>query len=352
MRYTIRWLSRNYRKTILDDAASVYNIGMGEFDADVNLLNCKNGTLDLKTMKFRSHNPDDKITKIADVVYDPNAKCPRFDQFLTEVMSGDADKSAFLQKALGYALSGDSRFECLFFLYGATTRNGKSTLMESVLRVFGDYGLTVAPETIAAKQRNSSGPSEDLARLAGRRLANISEPSRGMRLNAAQVKSMTGNDSINARFLHCNSFDFRPQFKLYINTNYLPSVDDMSLFSSNRVRVIPFDRHFEPQEQDPNLKHLFAKEESKSAILNWLIAGWQLLQKEGLNSPAAVVEATKEYSRDSNKIALFAEEKLIEDRTGEARTAAVYERYTRRKYPQLGDNLNWKITNEKHYFKG
>ena len=311
LRYTIRWLSRNYRKTILDDAASVYNIGMGEFDADVNLLNCKNGTLDLKTMKFRSHNPDDKITKIADVVYDP----------------GDADKSAFLQKALGYALSGDSRFECLFFLYGATTRNGKSTLMESVLRVFGDYGLTVAPETIAAKQRNSSGPSEDLARLAGRRLANISEPSRGMRLNAAQVKSMTGNDSINARFLHCNSFDFRPQFKLYINTNYLPSVDDMSLFSSNRVRVIPFDRHFEPQEQDPNLKHLFAKEESKSAILNWLIAGWQLLQKEGLNSPAAVVEATKEYSRDSNKIALFAEEKLIEDRTGEARTAAVYERY-------------------------
>ena len=135
------------------------------------------------------------------------------------------------------------------------------------------------------------------------------------------------NDSINARFLHCNSFDFRPQFKLYINTNYLPSVDDMSLFSSNRVRVIPFDRHFEPQEQDPNLKHLFAKEESKSAILNRLIAGWQLLQKEGLNSPAAVVEATKEYSRDSNKIALFAEEKLIEDRTGEARTAAVYERY-------------------------
>lgn len=123
------------------------------------------------------------------------------------------------------------------------------------------------------------------------------------------------------------TFDFRPQFKLYINTNYLPSVDDMSLFSSNRVRVIPFDRHFEPQEQDPNLKHLFAKEESKSAILNWLIAGWQLLQKEGLNSPAAVVEATKEYSRDSNKIALFAEEKLIEDRTGEARTAAVYERY-------------------------
>lgn len=202
-----------------------------------------------------------------------------------------------------------------------------STLMESVLRVFGDYGLTVAPETIAAKQRNSSGPSEDLARLAGRRLANISEPSRGMRLNAAQVKSMTGNDSINARFLHCNSFDFRPQFKLYINTNYLPSVDDMSLFSSNRVRVIPFDRHFEPQEQDPNLKHLFAEEDAKSAILNWLIAGWRLLQKEGLNSPAAVVEATKEYSHDSNKIALFAEDNLEPDANREVRTSEIYAHY-------------------------
>ncbi len=85
----------------------------------------------------------------------------------------------------------------------------------------------------------------------------------------------------------------------------------MSLFSSNRVRVIPFDRHFEPQEQDPNLKHLFAEEDAKSAILNWLIAGWRLLQKEGLNSPEAVVEATKEYSHDSNKIALFAEDNLV-----------------------------------------
>lgn len=327
MRYTIHWLTRRYRKIILDDAASIYSIRMNEFDADETLFNCRNGTLDLNSMTFRGHNPEDKITKIADVVYNPDARCSRFMQFLAEVMSGDSDKSAFLQKALGYALSGDSRYECMFILYGATTRNGKSTLMESVLRVFGDYGLTVAPETIAAKLRSSSGPSEDLARLAGKRLANISEPSHGMRLNAAQVKSMTGNDSINARFLHCDSFDFRPQFKLYINTNYLPNVDDMSLFSSNRVRVIPFDRHFEPKEQDPDLKNQFATEEAKSAILNWLIAGWQLLQKEGLNSPAAVVEATKEYSHDSNKIAQFAEDNLESNASFEVRTSEIYAHY-------------------------
>lgn len=327
MRYTYRWLTRSGRKVILEDATSVYPISMSEFDADTYLINCENGTLDLKTGKFRDHDPEDKITKIANVIFDLNAKCPRFEQFVDEVMSNDADKSAFLQKALGYALSGDSRYECMFILYGATTRNGKSTLMESVLRVFGDYGATVTPETIAAKQRNSSGPSEDLARLAGKRLANISEPSRGLRLNAAQVKSMTGNDSINARFLHCNSFDYRPQFKLFINTNYLPNVDDMSLFSSNRVRVIPFDRHFEPQEQDPNLKYLFSEESSKSAILNWLIEGWNLLQKEGLSSPTAVVEAIEEYAHDSNKIALFAEDELVAIENAEVRTSRVYERY-------------------------
>lgn len=327
MQYTYRWLTRSGRKVILDDAASVYPISMSEFDANIYFLNCKNGTLDLKSGKFRAHDPEDKITKIADVVYDPNAKCPRYEQFVAEVMSNDKDKSAFLQKALGYALSGDSRYECMFILYGATTRNGKSTLIESILRVFGDFGATVTPETIAAKQRDSSGPSEDLARLAGKRLANISEPSRGLRLNAAQVKSMTGNDSINARFLHCNSFDYRPQFKLYINTNYLPSVDDMSLFSSNRVRVIPFGRHFEPQEQDPTLKYLFSEENAKSAILNWLIEGWNLLQKEGLNSPAAVEDAIKEYAHDSNKIALFAEDELVAIENDEVRTSHVYARY-------------------------
>lgn len=148
----------------------------------------------------------------------------------------------------------------MFFLYGETTRNGKGTLMESVLRVLGDYGKAVRPETIAQKHTvNSQAPSEDIARLAGIRFANISEPSRGLVLNAAQVKNMTGNDTLNARFLNENSFDFEPQFKLYINTNYLPVISDMTMFSSNRVIIIPFDRHFESWEQDRTLKEEFAR---------------------------------------------------------------------------------------------
>ena len=222
-----KWQARRTRETILKDAQGVYPIPMDAFDRDPFLFNCQNGTIHLKDMSFLPHAPEDKITKISDVMYDPDARCERFDQFVDEIMSGDKDRARFLQRSLGYALSGDTRFECLFILYGATTRNGKGTLMESVLKVMGEYGSTVRPETISMKQNASSqNPTEDIARLAGIRFANISEPSRGLLLNAAQVKSMTGNDTLNARFLHENSFDFQPQFKIYMNTNYLPVITD------------------------------------------------------------------------------------------------------------------------------
>jgi P4 family phage/plasmid primase-like protien len=262
--------------------------------------------------------------------YDPEAKSERWNRFIHEIMSGDEEKAKFLQKAFGYSISGDTRYECLFVLYGATTRNGKGTLCESILKVLGSYGCTARPETISLKKNNnSSSPSEDIARLAGVRFVNISEPSRGLVLNAAQVKSMTGGDTINARFLHENSFDFSPKFKLYINTNYLPVITDMTLFSSGRVMIIPFERHFDESEQDKNLKREFAKPKNQSAILNWLIEGYQLLKKEGLTLPDSVKTATEAYKRDSDKIALFFEDALEESPNSEVRTSEVYARYQR-----------------------
>lgn len=323
-----KWQQRRFRDIYLKDAQSVYPIPMAAFDSDRYLLNCNNGTLDLRTKTFYPHNPDDLLTKICAVDYIPSAQSERFDAFIDEIMSHDTEKARFLQKALGYGISGDTRYECLFLLYGELTRNGKGTLMESCLTAVGDYGRTVRPETIAQKQNaNSQAPSEDLARLAGIRFANISEPSRGLVLNAAQVKSMTGNDSINARYLHENSFDFKPQFKLYINTNYLPVISDMTLFSSGRVVIIPFDRHFEEWEQDKGLKEEFSKPEVQSAILNWLVEGYYLLQAEGLTQPKAVTEAIRAYSYESDKIAQFAEEHLDADANAETRTSEVYNAY-------------------------
>ena len=323
-----RWQVRRTRETILKDAQGVYPVHMTEFDVDPYLFNCQNGTLHLKTKEFLPHNANDKLTKISNVIFDPDAHCERFDAFVDEIMSGDRERADFLQRSLGYALSGDTRFECLFILFGATTRNGKGTLMESVLNVMGDYGSTVRPETISMKQNVSSqNPTEDIARLAGIRFANISEPSKGLLLNAAQVKSMTGNDTLNARFLHENSFDFRPQFKIFMNTNYLPVITDITLFSSGRIMIIPFERHFEENEQDKTLKPLFQQPENQSAILNWLLEGYRKLESEGLKMPVSVASATERYQHESDKIALFLEEEMETNANAEERTSMVYERY-------------------------
>jgi putative DNA primase/helicase len=323
-----KWQIRRNRETILKDACSIYPLSMCEFDRNPYLFNCANGTLNLETMVFYEHNAEDFLTKISPVVYDPIATSERFESFITEVMSNDEEKAKFLQKGLGYALTGDTKYECMFFLYGATTRNGKGTLMESILGVMGDYGNSVKPETIAVKQNtNSQAPSEDIARLAGIRFANISEPPKGMLLNAAQIKSMTGNDTLNARFLHENSFDFKSQFKIYVNTNYLPVITDMTLFSSNRIFIIPFDRHFEPCEQDNTLKSEFAKAEVQSAILNWLIQGYILLEKEGLNPPKTVTKATEDFNNDCDKVKRFFEECLVGNPQAEVRTSKVYKAF-------------------------
>lgn len=323
-----KWIQRSARNIYISDAESVYPVPMERFDSDIYLFNVQNGTIDLRDRSFREHKADDFITKLAPVDYIPSATSDRYAQFVDEIMSHDSDKAKYLQKSLGYSLTGDTRFECMFFYYGETTRNGKGTLMESVLQVYGDYGIAVRPETIAIKpSANSQNPTEDIARLAGIRFANISEPSRGLLLNAAQVKNMTGNDTLNARFLHENSFDFRPQFKLYVNTNYLPVITDMTVFTSNRVLIIPFDRHFEEWEQDKGLKAEFKKPEVQSAILNWLLDGYYLLMDEGFQPPQSVVDATASYFHESDKISQFAEDMLIEDASAEVRTSVVYDHY-------------------------
>ena len=325
-----KWQQRGYRSVYLSDAQSVYPVPIERFDADIYLFNCKNGTFDLRDGGFREHRADDFITKISPVEYVPSARSERFEKFINEITCRDKDRARFLQKTLGYGLSGDTRFECMFFYFGETTRNGKGTLMETVLITLGDYGATVRPETIATKYNpNSQNPSEDIARLAGIRFANISEPGRGLLLNAAQVKTMTGSDTLNARFLHENSFDFRPQFKLYVNTNYLPVITDMTVFTSDRVLIVPFERHFEPWEQDKGLKAEFRKPEVQSAVLNWLLEGYALLQKEGLQPPKLVLEATATYYHESDKVTQFADDRLIEDGTAEVRTSQVFDEYRR-----------------------
>lgn len=218
--------------------------------------------------------------------------------------------------------------ECLFILYGPTSRNGKGTTMESILRIMGEYGKNADPTMLQAKfNSQSGGPSEEIARLAGSRFVNISEPEKKITLDAALTKRLTGNDTITARYLHENSFEFRPNFKIFINTNHRPNITDLTLFESGRIKIIPFDRHFEENEQDKDLKSTFAKPENMSGILNWMLEGYKLFRSQGLAMPDSVVQATTDYQIFSDKMGQFFDECIEEKEGCELRRGAVYTRY-------------------------
>ena len=321
---------KKFRDIMVKDAGAdkSVTVKMDAFDRDRYLFNCHNGTIDLRTLEFRPHSPSDRLTKVTEVDYDPDAKCPRWISFMDEVFEGDQDRIRYLQKAIGYAMSGDTRLECMFILYGPTSRNGKGTTMETVLRILGEYGRTAKPEMLSKKGfADSSGPSEDVARLNGARMVNVSEPEKSMVIDASLTKQMTGNNTLTARYLRENSFEFKPQFKLFIDTNHLPQISDMTLFESDRIRIIPFNRHFTADERDIDLKSFFAQPENLSGILNWCLEGFRLYQEEGLKMPDSVETATKEYRDQSDRLSMFTNQCVIRAAGQELRAQAIYVRY-------------------------
>lgn len=320
---------RKNRKTMVEDAKSVHPIRMSAFDANVYLLNLENGTLDLRTMEFHEHDPKDFITKISHINYDPNAVCPRWIQFVDEVMVGRKSVARYLQKAIGYSLSGDTSLECLFIMFGPTTRNGKTTTIETILRVMGEYGRSAKPDMLATNyfRGQSNGSSDDVARLAGARFVGISEMEQKLTINASLTKQLTGNGSITARFLYEGYFEFHMQAKIFIDTNHLPNVTDRTLFESGRLKIIPFTRHFEDHEQDKTLKTTLMQPENLSGILNWCIEGYRMYKAEGLDEPDEVKEATEEYRVESDRTAQFMRQCLKKEKGSEIKASAVYSHY-------------------------
>ena len=319
------------RNNMLQDSKDVYYFSNEELDTNDHFLNLQNGTLDLSENepKFTQHNPDMLLSKICNVEYNPKANCKVWEKFLLEIMQGDTDKIKYLQKIAGLSLTGITQEETCFILYGSTTRNGKSTFCETLIHLLGDYALTMKPESLAVKQNlDSRTASGDIARLAGCRFVNASEPPKRMLFDTALLKSLLGRDSITARHLHQREFSFIPKFKLVINTNYLPTIADDTVFSSGRINVISFDRHFEPQEQDKHLKDKLRDKNELSGILNWCIKGLQLYRKEGLLPPKAVQNATEVYRSDSDKIGNFINECLTKS-DANSKAKDIYEVYVK-----------------------
>lgn len=317
------------RNNMLQDSRDVFFFTNEELDKDDYLLNLQNGTLDLSEdePRFIEHSPDLLLSKICNVEYRPGATCKEWEKFLLEIMQGDKDKIQYLQKIAGVSLTGNTQEETCFILYGSSTRNGKTTFCETLIYLLGDYAVSARPETLAVKQNiDSRQANGDVARLAGCRFCNASEPPKRMLFDTALLKSLLGRDSITARHLHQREFSFIPKFKLVINTNYLPTITDDTVFSSGRINVISFDRHFEPYEQDKHLKDKLRRSNELSGILNWCIEGLRLYRQQGLEPPKAVQNATEAYRADSDKIGNFINECLT--KTGKnSKAKDIYEVY-------------------------
>ena len=332
VKHVIKLGTLRNRKTMMEDARDIYCISEKDLDSDLYLLNLQNGVYDLKNFVLLDHSPNYLLSKICYASYDPGAKGEAWIKFINEVMEGDKDKVDYLQKILGYSLTGDTREETCYILYGKSTRNGKSTLVETISYMLGEsegYALNMRPETLALKHNNDSRQaSSDIARLKDCRFLNASEPPKRMLLDVGLLKTMLGRDIITARYLHQNEFQFRPYFKLFINTNYLPKINDDTLFSSGRVNVITFDRHFSEKEQDKELKNLLKKPENISGVLNWCIDGLRnYYQEGGASAPDPIKKATELYREESDKIGTFLNECFESSRYENTRGSTAYEMY-------------------------
>ena len=328
LKYAAKLTSRRNRDGILADARSIAPVSLTEFDKDKHLLNCQNGTLNLKNFDLQKHSAADLITKMARVKYDPKARCERWDKFIDEVMDGDTDTAVYLQKAFGYALTGLIEFEQFYILYGSKSRNGKSTLTETIGFILADYAVTSQPQTFSRRSSDGAAATPDVARLKGARLVNMPEPERGMELNSALIKQLTGGDAYTGRFLNENSFEFTMEGKIFINTNHLPRVSDDTVFASGRAKIIPFERHFSEDEQDKGLKQFFRRMENKSAILNWLVWGYRLILEVGFDPPRRVTQAVAAYRQETDIIGQFLADCTAAEEGSRMTAGELYAAYT------------------------
>jgi len=326
-RFASKLSSRSRRIVLLADASSFNPLSIEELNKNKLLLNCQNGTFDFINMKFRNHIPNDYITKITRAKYDPDIKCERWEKFIYEVMYGDAETARYLQKVLGYSCTGDTSLEKLWILLGESTRNGKSTLTETISYLLGDYAKTAHASTISHRATDSSKASPEIARLSGTRFVNINEPDKDLVLNAATVKQLTGGDTLVARFLNENLFEFIPESKFFINTNHLPQIVDTTVFTSGRMVIIPFNRHFTEDERDTGLKDYFRQPENLSGILNWLIDGYRLYRNEGLEPSELIKASIKQFAAESDILSIFLDETIIRSEKERLSTAVLYRLY-------------------------
>jgi len=316
--------SARRRKALIEVASWIpeLNVKTDDLDKDPWLFNVKNGTIDLRTGEMREPCPDDLITRIANVEFDPEAECPAWKKFIMEIMNFNTELIHFIQNAAGWAITGDTSEQSMFILFG-TGANGKSTFLNTIMNLLGDYAIATPTETFMRK--NGEQITNDIARLRGTRFVTTTEAEHGKRLSEPLIKQITGNDRMTARFLYGEFFNFVPTFKIFMATNHKPVIKGTDHGIWRRIKLIPFTTRIEEEKQDKHLEQKLMLE--GPGILNWLLEGARRWCKEGLKTPNIIINATDEYRAEMDIIGNFIRERCVQVSGASIRSRELFKCY-------------------------
>jgi putative DNA primase/helicase len=293
-----------------------------KLDRDPAYLNVANGTLTLDDGEFGLARSKDFLTKLAPVGWDPSATCPKWLRFLDDVFKGNKALVEFVQRAIGYSATGETREQVLLVAYGGGA-NGKSTLLETALAALGEYARAV-PRELLVVRRNESHPT-GVMHLRGARLVVANELDSGQKLNEALVKQLTGSDRITGRRMHQDFVEFTPTFKIWLSTNHLPNVSGTDHGIWRRLLVIPFAVTFSEGERNPHLPQELKVE--LPGILRWIVEGAVAWYERGLSPPPEVLEASKQYRADMDLVERFLQERCELQSDAKIPSKALYGAY-------------------------
>lgn len=284
-------------------AQALVPVSVDELDAHSYLFNVLNGVLDIQTGELYSHDPAFLLTKLAPVEYKPDAKCPTWNKFLNRIMNSNKELIEFLQRAVGYSMTGVTSEQVLFFLHGSGA-NGKSTLLNTLMYVFGDYSNPTDPDLLLSKQGEAHPTG--VADLMSTRLAVTNEVEDGRKLAENLVKQLTGGDKLKARYMRQDFFEFVPTHKLWIAGNYKPIIRGQDEGIWRRIRLVPFAVTIPENERDKHLETKLKRE--LPGILQWAMEGAIKWRDSGLTYPDVVRAAVEKYKSEQDTLSAFFDE--------------------------------------------
>lgn len=302
------------------------SVSVSEFDTDTDQINCTNGVVDLRTGELEEHSSSQRNLKQARASLRRDASCSLWMRFLRDVFQGDEELISYMQRALGYGLTGRIDEHCMFIAYGLGS-NGKTTLFETVLEVIGDYGRTAEFSNFLATDKQDTRKMEAVGHLRGVRLAIASETDSTKKWHESLVKKLTGGDTLTGLKMYGDSYEFTPTHKLWFQANHLPTAKDASHGFWRRIRVVPFKARFEGKTVDADLRAKLLRE--RDGIFAWLVEGARLyLEKGSLGElPRAITEATEDYRNDNDVLTRFISERLETSKGARLRFTDAYEAY-------------------------